>query len=422
MSELYADYLIETPLEPARVAEILAGEQSSGTFVRVAGETDILRARSRARVMSLEELAPLPRPSLPNALFERAGQGGPWRRARVTVAFPTANIGRNLPTLAATLAGNLYDLGETTGVRLLKIELTTDFRDRFWRPLQGVAGTRRSTGVHDRPLMGTIIKPNVGLRPAETAALVGQLCEAGVDFVKDDECCADPEHAPIEMRISAVMDVVRRWRDRTGKHVMIAFNITDEYDAMRRHADLVEREGGSCMMVSLNWAGFSAVQALRSHTGLAIHGHRNGFGMFSRCPALGMDFQPYQALWRLTGVDHMHVHGLDGKFAQDDAEVIGGARDCLTPLALPTDEGDIVLPVFSSGQWAGTLPATAQAVPGGDFLFMCGGGILAHPGGAAAGLKSLHQAWRAIKAGQSLTAAEGARELREALAFFGQAK
>ena len=422
MPMLYADYLIETPLEPARVADILAGEQSSGTFVRVAGETDTLRARSRANVVSLEELAPLPRPSLPNALFERAGCTGPWRRARATIAFPTANIGRNLPTLAATLAGNLYDLGETTGVRLLKIELTTDFRDRFWRPLQGVAGTRRSTGVHDGPLMGTIIKPNVGLRTEETAALAGKLCEAGVDFIKDDECCADPEHAPIEQRIVALMEVVRRWRDRTGKLVMVAFNITDEFDAMRRHADLVEREGGSCVMVSLNWVGFSAVQALRSHTGLAIHGHRNGFGMFSRCPALGMDFQPYQALWRLTGVDHMHVHGLDGKFAQDAAEVTGGARDCLTPLASPADEGDIVMPVFSSGQWAGTLPATAQAVPSGDFLFMCGGGILAHPGGAAAGVKSLRQAWRAIKAGQSLTAAEDARELYEALTFFGKAK
>ena len=42
---LRATYLIETPLEPAHVAEVLAGEQSSGTFVRVAGETDALRQR-----------------------------------------------------------------------------------------------------------------------------------------------------------------------------------------------------------------------------------------------------------------------------------------------------------------------------------------------------------------------------------------
>jgi ribulose-bisphosphate carboxylase large chain len=191
---------------------------------------------------------------------------------------------------------------------------------------------------------------------------------------------------------------------------------------MLRHADLVEREGGMAVMVSLNWAGFSSVQALRRHTHLAIHGHRNGFGMFSRHPALGMDFQPYQALWRLAGIDHLHVHGLDGKFSQANAEVIAGAHDCLTPLADNTDRGDVVMPVFSSGQWAGTLPATTEAVPSGDFLFMCGGGILAHPGGAAAGVKSLHQAWRAIKAGEALAAAKDAPELQQALAFFGKTK
>jgi ribulose-bisphosphate carboxylase large chain len=422
MNDIRAVYLIETPLEPARVADILAGEQSSGTFVRVAGETDALRARSRATVEALEELPPLSQPSLPNALFDRKGESGPWRRARATIAFPPANIGHNLPTLAATLAGNLYDLGETTGLRLERIELPKGFRDRFERPRQGVDGTRRSAGVDDRPLIGTIIKPNVGLSSSETAALVGQLCEAGIDFVKDDECCADSEHAPIAERITAVMDKVRRWRDATGKHVMVAFNITDEHEAMLRHADLVAREGGSCVMVSLNWTGFSSVQALRRRTDLAIHGHRNGFGMFTRHPALGMDFQPYQALWRLTGVDHMHVHGLDGKFSQDNSEVINGAHDCLTPLADPTDGSDVVMPVFPSGQWAGTLPATAKAVPSGDFLFMCGGGILAHPGGPPAGVESLHQAWAAIRRGVALDAADAPTELRQALAFFGKGK
>ena len=125
---LQAVYLLETPLDPAQVAEVLAGEQSSGTFVRVAGETDDLRARSRATVDHIEELAPASAPSLPNALLERRGQPGPWRRARVTVSFPLANIGANLTTIAATVAGNLYDLGETTGVRLEKVHITPDFR------------------------------------------------------------------------------------------------------------------------------------------------------------------------------------------------------------------------------------------------------------------------------------------------------
>ncbi|MCE3271264.1 MAG: ribulose-1,5-bisphosphate carboxylase/oxygenase large subunit [Ramlibacter sp.] len=420
---LRATYLIETPLDPAAVAEVLAGEQSSGTFVRVAGESDALRERSRARVERIEELAPLAAPSLSSQWLEQQGIGGPWRRARVTVAFPTANIADNLPTLAATVAGNLYDLGESTGVRLEKLSLPADYRARFERPRHGVAGTRSASGVAEGPLVGTIIKPNVGLSAEQTGELVGQLCEAGIDFIKDDEVCANPAHAPIADRIRAVMRHVRRWRDKSGKHVVVAFNITDEHEAMLRHAELIQSEGGHCAMASLNWCGFSSVQALRRRSGLIIHGHRNGFGMFSRHPALGMGFQPYQLMWRLAGVDHMHVHGLQGKFSQADAEVIEGAHDCLTPLADPADLADRVMPAFSSGQWAGTVPATVGVVPSGDLLFMAGGGILAHPGGPAAGVQSIRQAWAAVRAGETLeAAARHAGELRDALHFFGRKK
>lgn len=429
---LQARYLIETPLDPRAVAEVLAGEQSSGTFVRVAGETDALRARSRATVDAVVELPPLAQPSLPSAWLQRQGLAGPYRRAQVTVSFPLANLSHNLTALAATVAGNLFDLGEATGVRLQRLHIPPAWRAAFQRPVQGVAGTRRLTGVRQGPLVGTIIKPNVGLSAAETAALVAQLCQAGVDFIKDDECCADPLHAPVGQRISAVMDAVRRHQDRTGKHVMVAFHISDEHDAMLRHAEQVQREGGSCVMVSLNWVGLSSLQALRRHTDLAIHGHRNGYGAWSRHPALGLDFQPYSLLWRLAGVDHLHVHGLGGKFAQADDEVLQSARDCLTPLvaqggpaapaepAHPADRADVVMPAFSSGQWAGTLPATLQAVPQGDLLFMCGGGILAHPQGPAAGVASIRQAWAACQAGQTLPQAAATHpELRAALAFFG---
>ena len=267
---------------------------------------------------------------------------GPWRRARVDVSFPVGNIGDNLPTLAATVAGNLYDLGETTGVRLLSLDLPRSYRARFERPRQGIAGTRRLASVPDRPLLGTIIKPNLGLSAEQTGTLVGELCEAGIDFIKDDEVCANPVHAPLAERVKAVMARVRQFQDRAGRRVMVAFNITDDIDAMRRHAELVEREGGSCVMASLNWCGFSAMTALRRSTGLAIHGHRNGFGAFSRHPALGIAFDAYQALWRLTGIDHMHVHGLDGKFADANDEVAAAARACLAPMA----DNDGVMPVL----------------------------------------------------------------------------
>jgi ribulose-bisphosphate carboxylase large chain len=38
---------------------------------------------------------------------------------------------------------------------------------------------------------------------------------------------------------------VRDHQQRTGKHVMVAFNITDETDAMRRHADLVRAKAAA---------------------------------------------------------------------------------------------------------------------------------------------------------------------------------
>jgi len=419
MSErIHARYLIETPLDPRAVAEVMAGEQSCGTFTRVQGETDELRTRARATVESVTELAAAQQPSLPNAWLTRRGTPGPWRRAEVEIAFPVANLGANLPTLAATVAGNLYDLGEVTGLRLESMSVPAAYRRRFDMPRVGIAGTRRATGAATGAMVGTIIKPNVGFSAAQTAELVARLCAAGVDFIKDDEISADPDHAPLAERVPAVMAVVRAHQQRTGKHVMVAFNITDETDAMRRHADLVEREGGSCVMASLNWCGFSAIQTLRRHTPLALHGHRNGYGALSRHPLLGIGFQAYQVLWRLAGVDHMHVHGLQGKFAQEDAEVVSSARDCRTPLADGLD--DAVLPAFSSGQWAGTVPATWNAVGSDDLLFMSGGGILAHPMGPAAGVASIRQAWAAARAGQPLQdAARDAPELASALAFFG---
>lgn len=417
-----ATYLIETPLDPSHVAEVLAGEQSCGTFTRVEGETDALRERARATVESVELLDVAPAPSLPNGWMQRRGMfdtDQTWQRARLRVSFPCDNVGANLPTLAATVSGNLFDLGEVTGLRLESMKLPRYYREQFDLPRHGISGTRNLTGVQGRPLLGTIIKPNVGLSPEETGDLVGRLCEAGVDFIKDDEVCANPTHAPLADRVRAVMRRVRMHQDKTGKHVMVAFNITDETDEMRRHADLIASEGGTCMMVSLNWCGYSAIQTLRRHSGLALHGHRNGYGALSRHPLLGFSFNAWQTLWRLTGVDHMHVHGLQGKFSQTDEEVIESAQDSLSALCEGLD--DRVLPAFSNGQWAGTVPITWESVRSNDLLFMSGGGILAHPDGPAAGIASLQQAWEAVQSGETLAQrAAQSPALRRAIEFFGK--
>src|SRR5207302_1883252 len=192
------------------------------------------------------------------------------------------NMGTNLPTLLATVTGNLFELAELSGVRLVDLDLPPAFADVYAGPGFGIDGTRRLSCVQARPLIGTIIKPSVGLSPQDTAELVKVLVEGGVDFIKDDELMANPPHSPLAERVPRVMHVIRDAAERGGKKVMYAFNISDEIDTMRRHHDLVVREGGTCVMASLNHVGVAGVLALRQHAQVPIHGHRNGWGMLAR--------------------------------------------------------------------------------------------------------------------------------------------
>jgi ribulose-bisphosphate carboxylase large chain len=417
---IQARYWIETAYPLAEAAAIMAGEQSTGTFVRVPGETDELRERYAARVERIEELGMVDAPSLAGSGLPKRHTGPVVRRtAEVTLSWPLANMGPSLPNLMATVAGNLFELKPFSGLKLLDVVLPPAFLDAYQGPQFGVGGTRQLTQVFGRPVIGTILKPSVGMMPEQTAAQVGMLAEAGVDFIKDDELQADGPHCPFEARSAAVLRVLDEFAQKTGKRPMYAANITGEIDQMLRRHDAVAAAGGTCVMVSLNSIGLPALTALRRHAQLAIHGHRNGWGMFSRSHAIGMSFVAYQRFWRLAGIDHVHVNGLRNKFCEDDASVIASARECLTPMFAPPEKSCVIMPVFSSGQSARQAPDTYKALGSVDLIYACGGGILAHPDGPAAGVRSLHQAWEAAVAGIPL--AEFARthaELRSSLEAF----
>lgn len=411
---IVATYRIETPHPLAQAAEAMAGEQSCGTFVRVPGETDELRARFMARVERITELESVAGPSLPGCKPPRGG--GAYRRAEVVLSFPLENLGASLPNLMATVAGNLFELSQFSGLKLADLEVPAAFAKAYPGPQFGVEGTRRLTGVRGRPVVGTIVKPSVGFAPEQTASLVGELAEAGLDFVKDDELMANPPHSPLEERVKAVMRAVNAHADRTGKKLMFAFNITDEVDQMARHHDAVLAAGGTCVMISLNSVGLPAASWLRRRSALPIHGHRNGWGMLTRHPQLGIEFKAWSLFWRLAGVDHLHTNGLRNKFFEADDSVVTSARALLTPV----HGGNVVMPVLSSGQWAGQAPDTLRRVGSADLMYLCGGGIIAHPGGPAAGAASIRQAWEAAMAGRPLEeAAKSQRELREALEAYG---
>jgi ribulose-bisphosphate carboxylase large chain len=189
---------------------------------------------------------------------------------------------------------------------------------------------------------------------------------------------------------------------------------------MQRRHDKVAAAGGTCIMASLNSVGLPALTHLRRNCALPIHGHRNGWGMLSRSPALGMSYIAYQKLWRVAGVDHLHVNGLRNKFSESDESVIASARECLTPMFDAPARGCEVMPVFSSGQWAGQAFDTYRLLDSTDLIYACGGGIMAHPGGIAAGVRSIRQAWSAAVDGETLEQASAANtELRQAVEKFG---
>lgn len=413
MERIYASYWLETGDDPARAAEVIAGEQSSGTFVALATETPELKARSGARVEKLEILGHSNTPSLPGGMTSQR-----YTQCRLELSWPLENTGASLPNLMSTVAGNLFELRQVSGLRLTGLQLPKAFVDAYPGPAFGIEGTRRLTGVTHGPLIGTIIKPSIGLSVEETVQQVRELVAGGIDFIKDDELQADGGRCPFDERVRAVMRVVNDHADRTGKKVMVAFNLTGDLDQMRRRHDLVLAEGGSCVMAVLNSIGLVGLQELRRHAQLPIHAHRAGWGYFTRSPQLGWDYAPWQQLWRLAGADHMHVNGLGNKFSEPDDSVITAARSVLQPVVAGADMVS-TMPVFSSGQTGLQAADTYAAIGCADLIHTAGGGIFGHPQGVAAGVEALREAWVAAIEGVPLAQhARNNKALQAALGFW----
>ncbi|WP_340114671.1 ribulose-bisphosphate carboxylase large subunit family protein [Maribellus mangrovi] len=413
MERIIATYLIETPHDVEKAATVLAGEQSSGTFVAVPGETDELKTRFAARVEEIELLGDVSEPSMPG---DDLGFST-YHRAKVKVSWSLENFGFNIPALVSTVQGNLYELRQFTGLKLDDLELPVSFSEHFEGPVFGMRGTKDLAGVGpERPMIGTIIKPSVGLTPEYTADLVKKLVEAGIDFIKDDELMTSTANSTFEVRLNKIMKVINAHADKTGKKVMYAFNITGDLDTMKANYEKVVKAGGTCAMVSINSVGWAGVKEVCSWGKLSIHGHRNGWGMINRHPLLGINFPAYNKLWRMAGVDQMHVNGIQNKFWESDDSVVRSIKSCHTPFL----NNEAVLPVVSSGQWGEQAFETWRRTKTTDLLYMAGGGIMAHPSGPAGGVKALHQAWQAAVDGLTLEQAEKEfKEFGESVAKFG---
>lgn len=414
MSSQYviATYVIETSLPLAAAAEVLAGEQSTGTFVRVERESDDLRARFAAQVESIQEIPLTGARPLPGSVGDPALR----RRAILRLRFPLDNFGPSLPNLLAAVAGNLFELKELAAIRLIDLDLPPAFAERYAGPGFGVEGTRRLMSRPEGVMIGTIVKPSVGLSPADLAELAGQLAAAGIDFIKDDELQGNGPSAPLAERVKAVMPVLERHADRTGVKPMYAFNITDDIGRLQANHDLVVEAGGTAVMACVNLVGLAGIEYLRTFSTVPIHAHRAMLGAIARSQQVGIAYRAWQKLARLSGADHLHTNGISNKFYESDAEVLDAIAAVREPLLGLTP----TLPVLSSGQWAGLAHATYEAVGTTDLLVLAGGGIHGHPDGAAGGVTSMRDAWASAERGESASSAfEASEALRRAAERFG---
>ncbi|QRM47076.1 3-oxo-isoapionate-4-phosphate decarboxylase OiaX [Rhizobium sp. BG4] len=411
-------YRIETPGSIEAMAEKIASDQSTGTFVPVPGETEELKARVAARVLAIRPLQDAKAPGWP----EVAEGHGPLKRADVDIAFPLDAIGTDLSALMTIAIGGVYSIKGMTGIRIVDLKLPPEFKGAHPGPQFGIPGSRRLTGVEGRPIIGTIVKPALGLRPHETAELVGELIQSGVDFIKDDEKLMSPAYSPLKDRVEAIMPLILDHEQKTGKKVMYAFGISHaDPDEMMRNHDLVLKAGGNCAVVNINSIGFGGMSFLRKRSGLVLHAHRNGWDILTRNPATGMDFRVYQQFWRLLGVDQFQINGIRVKYWEPDESFVASFKAVSTPLF---DAADCPLPVAGSGQWGGQAPETYQRTGRTtDLLYLCGGGIVSHPGGPAAGVRAVQQAWQAAVADIPLDVyAKDHPELAASIAKFADGK
>lgn len=409
-------YLIETSGNPEKLAAKIASDQSTGTFVPLAAETEELKNRVAARVVAYRPLAPVARSSFPSS------ETGPFNRAEADIAFPFDAVGTDLSALMTIAIGGVYSIKGFTGIRIIDMRLPAAFGKAWPGPQFGVAGSRRLTGVTGRPIIGTIIKPALGLRPHETAELVKDVIDADVDFVKDDEKLMSPSYSPLAARVKAIMPMILEREQKTGKKVMYAWGIsaTDPDEMMRNH-DIVLKAGGNCAVININSIGFAGMAFLRKRSGLVLHAHRNGWDILTRHPGLGMDFSVWQQFWRLLGVDQFQINGIRVKYWEPDESFVSSFKSLTTPLFSPDD---CPLPVAGSGQWGGQAHDTYERTGRTqDLMYLCGGGIVSHPGGAGAGVKAVRQAWEAAVAGIPLaTYAKEHRELAQSIAAFAGGK
>lgn len=318
----------------------------------------------------------------------------------------------NMPNMLSSIAGNVFGLRTLRNLRLNDVEFPKEVVNSFRGPKYGIEGIRKLLKVYDRPLVGTIIKPKLGLKTTDHARVAYEAWVGGCDIVKDDENLSSQRFNPFEERVMKTLEKRDQAENETGEKKVYMINITAETSEMIRRAELVLKQGGEYVMVDILTCGFAALQSLRDRDlDLVIHAHRAGHAAFTRNPKHGISMRVITKIARMIGVDQLHVGAVVGKMAETKKEV----SENVETLKMKMGGLKVVLPVASGGLYPRLVPSLIDFF-GKDFVIQAGGGIHGHSDGTVAGARAMRQAVDATLKGVSLNEyAKTHKELEAAL-------
>jgi len=316
----------------------------------------------------------------------------------------------NMPNILSSVAGNVFGLKDLKNLRLNDIHIPENLLRSFKGPKYGIQGIRKILKIPKRPLLGTIVKPKLGLKTKDHAKVAYDAWVGGCDIVKDDENLSSQTFNRFEERLKKTVKAKQKAERETGEKKIYMINITSETEEMLRRAKLVKDYGNEYVMVDIITLGWAALQTLRNKDfDLVLHAHRAGHATFTKNPKHGISMKVIARLTRIVGLDQLHVGTVVGKMYETKKEVLENC-DAL--------EGKMwkfkpVMPVASGGLHQMHIPDLVK-IFGNDVVIQIGGGI--HALGTYTGAMAARQAIEASMKSMLLKEyAKKHKELRIAL-------
>ncbi len=343
----------------------------------------------------------------------------------IKVAYPQELFeSDNVPNILSSIAGNIFGMKAVKAIRLEDVSFPKSILKNFSGPRYGIEGIRKMMGIKNRPLVGTIIKPKLGLVTKDHAKSAYEAWMGGCDIVKDDENLASQKFNVFEKRLAKTLEMADKAEAETGEKKAYLVNVTAETKEMMKRAQLAEKQGSKYVMIDILTAGWAALQTLREgNFKLALHAHRAMHAAFDRNPKHGISMMVIADFARLIGVDQIHIGTgigkLEGKIQdiEEISEEIESKSVKATKERLAQKWGKIksTFSVSSGGLHPGHVPFLIKHL-GKDLVLQAGGGIHGHPSGTRAGAAAMRQAVDAVMKNKTLEEyAKTHIELREAL-------